>query len=123
MPAVPAAGPGFRYLFDGTERTFHGRLVAQPAGDHSVFFYAAETFSNFTLRLQFLLPGPVDQCGKVIGNSGVFLRFQYPHTKWPDVNRREPPAAGNPAWVAVATGCEVQIDEQGCPSFFDRRGW
>jgi hypothetical protein len=134
MPAVPAAEPGFRYLFDGTERTFHrwktagpgsfalldGNLVAQLAGDHAVFFYAAETFSNFTLRLQFLLPGPVDQFGKVIGNSGVFVRFRYPHTKWADVNLREPRAAGNPAWVAVATGFEVQIDEQGRPSFFDR---
>lgn len=134
MPAVPAAEPGFSYLFDGTERTFHrwktagpgsfalldGSLVAQPAGDHAVFFYVAETFSNFTLRLQFLLPGPVDQFGKAIGNSGVFVRFRYPHSQWPDVNQREPRAAGNPAWVAVATGFEVQIDEQGSPSFFDR---
>jgi choline dehydrogenase-like flavoprotein len=133
-PSVAAADPGFRYLFDGAERTFQrwrtagpgsfalldGALVAQPGGDHSVFFYAAESFNDFTLRLQFLLPGPLDPFGKAIGNSGVFVRFRYPHTKWDDVNQNEARAATNPAWVAVATGFEVQIDEQGRPSFFDR---
>ena len=134
IPATPAPQAGFKYLFDGATSTFHrwktagpgsfallnGSLTAQPADDHSVFFYVAETFSDFTLRLQFLLPGPVDQFGKIIGNSGVFVRFRYPHTKWTDVNQQEPRAAGNPAWVAAATGFEVQIDEQGSPSFFDR---
>lgn len=135
--AAPAATPleaGFRFLFDGTERTFQrwrsagpgsfalvdGTLVAQPRGDHTAFFYAAETFDDFTLRLQFLLPGPVDQFGKVIGNSGVFVRFRFPHTKWPDVNQIRPQAANNAAWVASETGFEIQIDEQGRPSFLDR---
>jgi choline dehydrogenase-like flavoprotein len=134
-PPVPAAvETGFRSLFDGTEGTFQrwkaagpgsfalldGNLVAQPGGDHTAFFYAPEKFSNFVLRLQFLLPGPVDQFGKVFGNSGIFVRFRYPHTKWADVNAADSRAAGNPAWVAVATGFEVQIDEQGRPSFFDK---
>jgi hypothetical protein len=49
----------------------------------------------------------------MLGNSGVFLRFRYPHTKWEDINQQEPRARNNPAWVAAATGFEVQIDEQG----------
>jgi choline dehydrogenase-like flavoprotein len=133
-PGVPAPQPGFRWLFDGTERTFQrwksagpgtfalqdGNLIAQPGGDHTVFFYAAERFSDFVLRVQFVLPGPLDPFGKAIGNSGIFVRFRLPHTKWGDVNTWEPRANGNPAWVAVATGFEVQIDEQGAPNFFDK---
>src|SRR5215210_1214267 len=132
--ATPALEPGFTALFDGTEKTFQrwklagpgafalqgGLLIAQPGGDHSVFFYAAETFNNYVLRLQFRLPGPVDQFGKAVGNSGVFLRFRYPHTKWADVNQQEPKAQGNPAWVAAVTGFEVQIDEQGKDVFAEK---
>jgi len=132
-PALPLEA-GFTSLFDGTEKTFQrwrmagpgafalrdGLLVAQPATDHSVFFYAAETFGDYVLRLQFQLPGPVDQFDKIIGNSGIFLRFRYPHTQWADVNQQEPSAGTNPAWVAVATGFEVQIDEQGRPDFAEK---
>lgn len=134
---APAALPleeHFVSLFDGTGKTLHrwhkagpgsfllqdGLLITQPGRDHSVLFYAAEAFNDFILRLQFRLPGPVDSFGKAIGNSGVFLRFRYPHTQWADVNQQEPQAAGNPAWVAAATGFEVQIDEQGRNSFFDK---
>ncbi|HSH58208.1 MAG TPA: family 16 glycoside hydrolase [Acidimicrobiales bacterium] len=133
-PAAPPPEPQFSYLFDGTGKTFgrwhkagpgafrlqDGLLIAQPGGDHSVLFYAAEAFNDFILRLQFRLPGPVDSFGKAIGNSGVFVRFRYPHTQWPDVNQQEPRAGGNPAWVASATGFEVQIDEQGRDFFFDK---
>jgi hypothetical protein len=132
--STPAVEPDFTALFDGTEKTFQrwkiagpgafalqdGLLIAQPSGDHSVFFYAAERFSDYVLRLQFRLPGPVDQFGKAIGNSGVFLRFRYPHTKWADVNQQEPKAQGNPAWVAAITGFEVQIDEQGKDDFAEK---
>ncbi|MBV9925544.1 MAG: DUF1080 domain-containing protein [Acidobacteria bacterium] len=130
----PAVEAGFSPLFDGTEKTFQrwklagpgafalrdGLLIAQPSGDHSVFFYAAETFADYVLRLQFRLPGPVDMFGKAIGNSGVFLRFRYPHTKWDDVNQEKKEAAGNPAWVAAVTGFEVQIDEQGIPQYLEK---
>ncbi|HWC10135.1 MAG TPA: family 16 glycoside hydrolase [Acidimicrobiales bacterium] len=133
-PAAPQLEPQFAYLFDGTGKTFHrwhkagpgpfvlqdGLLIAQPGGDHSVLFYAAEAFDDFVVRLQFRLSGPVDSFGKAIGNSGVFLRFRYPHTQWADVNQQEPRAGGNPAWVAAATGFEVQIDEQGRDFFFDK---
>lgn len=126
--------PGFTPMFDGTEKTFQrwkiagpgsfvlrdGTMVAQPFGAHSIFFYAAERFNNYVLRLQFLLPGPVDQFGKVISNSGILLRFRYPHTKWDDINAQEPKAQNNPAWVADVTGFEVQIDEQGKDDFADK---
>ncbi len=133
-PLTDDAEAGFTPLFDGTERSFlrwrsagpgafalqDGLLVAQPLGDQTVVFYAAETFTDYVLRLQFRLPGPVDSFGKVIANSGVLLRFRYPHTAWPDVNALEPRAQGNPAWVASVTGFEVQIDEQGRPDFADQ---
>ncbi|MFC7738411.1 family 16 glycoside hydrolase [Roseomonas sp. GCM10028921] len=133
-PTLTAAEPQFTHLFDGTTQTFQrwrtagpgafalrdGLLVAQPRTDHTVLFYAAEAFSDFVLRLQFRLPGPLDQFGKAIGNSGVFVRSRFPHTQWPDVNQAEPRAQGNPAWVSATTGFEVQIDEQGQPSFFNK---
>jgi hypothetical protein len=132
--ATPATEAGFEALFDGTERTFQrwknagpgafalqdGLLITQPSSDHSIFFYAAERFGDYVLRLQFRLPGPVDQFGKAIGNSGIFLRFRYPHTKWGDVNTQEPNAQKNPAWVAAVTGFEVQIDEQGKDLFLEK---
>jgi choline dehydrogenase-like flavoprotein len=121
-------------LFDGAEKTYqrwrnagpgafalqHGLLIAQPGNDHSVFFYAAERFANYVLRAQFRLPGLVDQFGKGIGNSGIYLRFRYPHSKWDDVNQQEPKAQSNAAWVAAVTGFEVQIDEQGKDDFADK---
>ncbi len=126
--------PGFVPLFDGTEESLgrwrhagpggfilqDGVLVAQPGEGHGVLFYEAEPFDDFVLRLQFRLPGPVDDFGKAIGNSGVFLRFRYPRSDWSDVNEQEPRAATNPAWVAAATGFEVQIDEQGRTHYFEK---
>jgi choline dehydrogenase-like flavoprotein len=130
---LPPLEPGFVHLFDGTERTFKrwraagpgsfaligGLLVSQPFGDHTVFFYEPERFGDFKLRLQLRVDGPPDRFGKLVGNSGVFVRFRYPSVSWPDVNQLEPRAAANPAWVAVQTGFEVQIDEQGAPDFLD----
>jgi choline dehydrogenase-like flavoprotein len=118
IPRLPVAAPeaGFRSLFDGTEGTYNrwrsagpgtfalvdGLLIAQPAVDHTVFFYALERFNDFTLRLQFRPTGPAD-------NSGVFVRFRYPHRRWPDLT--DPRIQNNPSWVAVHTGFEVQIDD------------
>lgn len=129
-----AVETGFVPLFDGTEKTFQrwrpagpgafalqdGLLVAQPSDDHTVLFYAAERFGDFVLRAQFRVPGPQDQFGKAIGNSGLFLRFRYPHTRWADVNQQEPRAQGNSAWVAAVTGFEVQIDEQGKDDYAEK---
>lgn len=129
-----AAEQDFIPLFDGTEKTYQrwknagpgafalqdGLLIAQPDSDHSVIFYAAERFANYVLRAQFRLPGPIDAFGKTIGNSGILLRFRYPHTKWADVNQQEPKAQSNAAWVAAVTGFEVQIDEQGRDDFAEK---
>jgi len=36
------------------------------------------------------------------------------------VNQQQPQAGGNPAWVATATGFEVQIDEQGRDFYYEK---
>jgi len=124
-PPVAPAAAGFRYLFDGSEKSAElfakwirvgggdfilvGRtLVAQPGNSIGLLYYAAEQFDNFTLRLDFCLPHPR---GNSNDNSGVFVRFrtpqlpQLPGTPGPDV-------PGNVATVAVDTGYEIQIDEE-----------
>src|SRR5262249_32776452 len=112
LPASVAKGDaGFEHLFDGTERTFqrwraggpgsfalvhgppisppgrHSKVdgVTVPVGADSVFYYPAEAFNDFTLRLQFRLSGPIGSTGKPIDNSGIFLRFHAPHSKGPDL--------------------------------------
>jgi hypothetical protein len=124
-PAPAVAEAGFRYLFDGTQKSVDffakwlragggsfrmlGRsLVAQPGDGIGLLYYAAEQFNNFTLRLDFCLPHPR---GGFNDNSGVFVRFRDPRkpvlpgTPGPDV-------PGNDATVAVDTGYEIQIDEE-----------
>lgn len=116
---------GFRYLFDGTQKSADffstwlmagdgsfkivGRsLVAQPGNGIGLLYYAAEQFDDFTLRLDFCLPHPR---GNSNDNSGVFVRFrdprksELPGTPGPDV-------PGNKATVAVDTGYEIQIDDE-----------
>jgi choline dehydrogenase-like flavoprotein len=124
-PAIAAPDPGFRALFDGTAGTFHlwrlagpgafalidGLIVAQPFGDHTVLYYAPQTFEDFILRLQFRVASVGD-------NSGVLLRFRNPNPVWQDL--ADPRAAGNPAWVAALTGFEVQIDDQARPAGLDK---
>jgi hypothetical protein len=116
---LPSLETGFRYLFDNTASTFKdwrfvgggsfafvdGTLEAQPGEDFGVFYYAAETFGDFDLRLEFRL----DQ---IDSDSGVFVRFREPLQPIPD--RFDPALAqpyDKPQWVAVHTGFEVQIDE------------
>ena len=109
----------FRYLFDDTTNTIEhwrfvgggsfavvdGALEAQPGEDFGVLYYAAETFSDFDLRLDFRLD-------RIDSDSGVFVRFRDPLKPVPD---RVDPAIAHPydkqQWVAVNTGFEVQIDE------------
>jgi Domain of Unknown Function (DUF1080)/GMC oxidoreductase len=148
---LPQPEAGFEPLFDGTERTFQrwrsagpgsfalvdGSLVAQPGapadvggvrvpvGDQTVFYYAAETFDDFVLRLQFRPAGPVRRSGKPADNSGVFVRFHSPHRRGPDLPTNLDPALKekvtvNPAWVATYTGFEIQIDENAEPDGADR---
>jgi uncharacterized membrane protein len=110
---------GFRYLFDNTSRgvddwrfvgggsfaVVDGALEAQPGDDWGVLYYAAETFGDFDLRLDFRL----DQ---IDSDSGIFVRFRDPLKPVPDPTDREVEHAyDRPQWVAVDTGFEVQIDE------------
>lgn len=124
------AQPGFEALFDGTEATFNrwqvagqgnfslrnGVILAEPGGDLGLFYNAARTFGDFTLRLEFMLSRGDD-------NSGVFVRFRDPRLPVPD---RNTPGISYPyqnqAYVAVDTGFEVQIDElaRGNPDGLDQ---
>ncbi len=150
-PIVQTVDAGFEYLFDGTEKTFqrwkpagpgsfaliNAMLVAQPGlastvdgvnvpvGPHSVFYYAAEPFNDFTLRLQFQLSGPIGGSGKPVDNSGIFLRFHAPHSKGADLPTNADPTlkqdvASDAAWVAAYTGFEIQIDERAAPDGADK---
>ncbi len=115
-----AGSPGERIvLFDGTASSFadwrtvgggefhlvDGLLVTMPGQDLGLCYYAPLAFDDLVLRLEFRL-------GRVDDNSGVWVRFRAPFVPVPD--RHDPSrvhAYDNPAFVAVDTGFEVQIDE------------
>lgn len=124
-PPIHAPEPGFRTLFDGTQKAteFFAKwlmaggggfvianqsLIAQPGNEVGLLYYAPEQFDDFTLRLDFCLPHPH---GNANDNSGVFVRFRDPRkpvlpgTPGPDV-------PGNSATVAIDTGYEIQIDDE-----------
>jgi hypothetical protein len=123
----PLSEAGFRPLFDGTAATFSSWRLAGPGGGgmlHSngemvsygdgglrLFYYATETFGDFTLRLQFKIFDPAKH------NSGVFVRFPRPTLDLADAELRRRAAnepafdPGNPAWKPVITGFEVQVDD------------
>ena len=123
----PQPEPDFRPLFDGTAATFknwrlagpqgggmlhsNGEMVSYGDGGLRLFYYVVETFSNFTLRLQFRI---VDVNAH---NSGVFIRFPNPTLDFAtdELKRRAGLEAafdpGNPAWKPVISGFEVQIDD------------
>jgi 3-keto-disaccharide hydrolase len=90
-----------------------------------VFFYGSEAFNDFILRLQFRLVGPIGSFGKSLDNSGVFVRFHYPHQKGPDLPTNTNPAlaanvASDAAWIAGYTGFEIQIDDNAAPDGADK---
>ena len=125
--ASPLPDTGFRALFDGTAATFknwrlagpggggmvhlNGEMVSYGDGGLRLFYYATETFGDFTLRLQFRIFDAAKH------NSGVFLRFPRPTLDFAtdELKRRaglEPAFdSGNPAWKPVIAGFEVQIDD------------
>jgi len=126
IPNAPA--PGFTALFDGTVGTFKkwqlagaagsgqgfaflkGELASYGSADFSMLYYAFKAFDDFHLRLQFRVFAQAN-C-----NSGVFIRFRDPLLRLPDVLRQRADAEGaavaaNPAWSAVFSGFEVQIDD------------
>ncbi len=123
-----ASASGFTALFDGTVGTFkkwqlagaansgqgfaflNGELASYGSADFSMLYYALLTFDDFHLRLEFRVFDPAN-C-----NSGVFIRFRDPLSRLPDLLRQRADAEGagvaiNPAWSAVFSGFEVQIDD------------
>jgi hypothetical protein len=123
----PQPEAGFRPLFDGTAATFKNWRLAGPAGGGMLhlngemvsygdgalrlFYYAAEAFSDFTLRLQFRI------FDVNAHNSGVFVRFPRPSLALAtDVLKQRAALQtafdpANPAWKPVIAGFEVQIDD------------
>jgi hypothetical protein len=122
----PQSEAGFRALFDGTDATFkkwrlagpagggmfhlNGELVSYGDGGLRLFYYAAEQFGDFTLRLQFRIFDTANH------NSGVFVRFPRPTLGLTDalkVRTSNEPSfdPGNAAWKPVIAGFEVQIDD------------
>ena len=123
----PQSEAGFRALFDGTAATFsrwrlagpsgggmahiNGEMVSYGDGGLRLFYYALETFGDFTLRLQFKIFDPARH------NSGVFIRFPRPtlDLATAELRRRAANEAAfdpnNPAWRPVIAGFEVQIDD------------
>jgi hypothetical protein len=122
----PALEPGFVWLFDGTAASFahwqqagpgtmsldptESVMVAHPGPDIGLFFFADHGFADFVLRLQFRIDSLAD-------NSGVFIRFRDP--RLPAPNLGDPQVATNPAWIAVHTGFEAQIDDLARPDGAD----
>jgi choline dehydrogenase-like flavoprotein len=123
----PQPEAGFRPLFDGTAATFKnwrlagpsgggmahlsGEMVSYGGGGLRLFYYASETFGDFTLRLQFRIFDTAKH------NSGVFLRFPRPTLQLATdelKGRALREAAFDPrnaAWKPVITGFEVQVDD------------
>jgi choline dehydrogenase-like flavoprotein len=123
----PQAETGFRALFDGSAGMFknwrlagpggggmlhlNGEMVSYGDGGLRLFYYAAEQFGDFTLRLQFKIFNPS------FHNSGVFVRFPLPTLDLSNALKQRAttePAFDpkNPAWKPVIAGFEVQIDDK-----------
>ena len=128
----PPSEEGFRPLFDGTAATFsqwrlsgpsgggmlhtNGEMLSHGDGGLRLFYYAAETFADFTLRLQFKVLDAAKH------NSGVFVRFPCPTSDLPTPLEqragKEPSFdPNNPAWRPVISGFEVQIDDNAIGDF------
>lgn len=124
--AASEAAAGYEWLFDGTEESFEnwayagaGGFDLQPdgtirsrgreqGGGFGALWYPAEQYADFSLRLEFRDDAP----GDLRGNSGILLRFPSlaaPVDGCPTTfNGRE---TGNPSWIAVNCGHEVQIND------------
>jgi hypothetical protein len=108
---------GYRWIFDGTAESLDGWRQApggsfqlqddgslRSQGGLGMFWYAAEEFEDFSLKLEFQDIAP----GSTRANSGVFVRFPDPRT--PQEERPEcGSATGAEAWVAIYCGHEIQI--------------
>jgi choline dehydrogenase-like flavoprotein len=126
LPPPPLEN-GYQWLFDGTAASLAGWqqigpgafdliarenvLTARPGNDIGVLTYVQEAFGNFNLRLQLRIDGQGD-------NSGLCLRFRDPRLPAPDLG--DPLTVVNPAWIAIDTGFELQIDELARPDQADQ---
>ncbi|HEY6947034.1 MAG TPA: family 16 glycoside hydrolase [Candidatus Acidoferrum sp.] len=124
-PAVRVIDPGFTALFDGTASTFNswksadakngqgfalidGEITTYGSADFALLYFASKAFADFQLHLQFKCFDPNNN------NSGVFVRFRDPRLRLPVQLASRADAdkvGGNPAWSAVISGFEVQIDD------------
>jgi len=124
-PLARVIDPGFTALFDGKASTFNswksaaakngqgfalidGEIVTYGSADFALLYFATKAFADFHLRLQFKCFDPNNN------NSGVFVRFRDPRSRLPtDLASRADAekVGGNPAWSAVISGFEVQIDD------------
>jgi hypothetical protein len=125
LPTPPQ--DGFTPLFDGTRASFERWLhvgsgsfefldgenviIALPGDDIGLLFLPDLTFDDFVLRMQFRVESRD-------ANSGAFVRFHDPRNPPPGL--ADPRIATNPAWVAVLTGFEAQIDELAATDGADR---
>jgi len=121
-----SGGAGWRPLFDGAEQSakswrkvgpdgtgfahVSGELVSYGDSGLVLFYYAKETFTDFTLKLQFRI---FDRANH---NGGVFVRFPAPRTDLSTALAARAAAEGidvngNLAFRPVVSGFEVQIDD------------
>jgi len=123
-PAVRVIDPGFTPLFDGTASSFNswksadakngqgfalidGEIATYGSADFALLYLATKAFADFHLRLHSNASIPHN-------NSGVFVRFRDPRLRLPAGLASRADAdkvGGNPAWSAVISGFEVQIDD------------
>ena len=125
QPLARVIDSGFTALFDGKASTFNswksadakngqgfalidGEIVTYGSADFALLYFATKAFADFHLRLQF-------KCFDLNNNnSGVFVRFRDPRLRLPAALASRADAdkvGGNPAWSAVISGFEVQIDD------------
>lgn len=102
---TPARFDDWRTVGGGEFHLVDGMIVTHPGNDLGLCYYARRRFGDFLLHVEFRL-------GRRDDNSGVWVRFRAPFLPVPD--RADPGRThvyDNPAFVAVDTGFEVQIDE------------
>ena len=113
-PSSPPPAGSVMTLFDGTSLanwrmagrgTFHvvdGALQSVPSFDLGLLWCTIPMPTNYVLELEFFIRTTQT-------NSGVFVRFKNPDS----VALPDGTAFSNPAWSAVFTGFEIQIDNTG----------
>ena len=114
LPATPPPAGSVITLFDGSSLanwrmaghgTFHvvdGALQSVPSFDLGMLWCTIPMPPNYVLELEFFIR-------TMQTNSGIFVRFRNPDS----VLAADGTSFSNPAWSAVYTGFEIQIDNTG----------